>query len=71
MTQGIDISSLSPAECILLAEELWQRARSHPDALALTPAQQEELHRRLDALESGAIRPGESWEAVRQRLWGR
>ena len=33
MTHEIDITHLSPAECILLAEQLWEKARNHPEAL--------------------------------------
>ena len=69
MKQEIDISQLSPAECLSLAEQLWERVRTHPEALPVTAAQMAELDRRLNALESGAMEPGESWELVRGRLW--
>ena len=71
MIRDLDISQLSPAECILLAEQLWERARAHPDAVPLTQAQRDELNRRLDELDSGATGPGEPWETVRDRLWRR
>ncbi len=71
MNPEIDISQLSPAECILLAEQLWEQARAHPEAVPITPAQLEELNRRLDALESGKMPPGEPWEVVRDRLFRR
>ncbi len=71
MKAGIDISHLSTTECILLAEELWEKARTHPEAVPVTPAQVEELNRRLDALEAGKMPPGEPWEAVRDRLFRR
>ena len=67
----IDTSHLSPAEYILLAEQLWEQARAHPEAIPVTPAQREELDRRLDALETGSMPPGESWEVVRERLFRR
>lgn len=70
MKPAIDISQLSPAECILLAEQLWERARSHPEAVPVTDVQMTELNRRLDALERGEMPPGEPWEIVRKRLWG-
>jgi putative addiction module component (TIGR02574 family) len=71
MTIDLDISRLSPAECILLAEQLWERARNHPEAVPVPPEHLQELSRRLDALESGEMAPGEPWEVVRERLWGR
>jgi len=58
MTADFDISQLSPAECILLAEQLWERARNHPEAVPVPPEQLEELHRRLDAYERGEMPPG-------------
>ena len=71
MKPDIDISQLSPAECILLAEELWDRVRIHPDAVPVRPDHLAEIQRRVDALDSGAMAPGESWEVVSARLWGR
>ena len=64
MKPEIDISQLSPAECILLAEELWDRARNHPEAFPVTEAQMAELNRRLDAYERGEMPPGTPWEEV-------
>jgi putative addiction module component (TIGR02574 family) len=63
-----DISQLSPAECILLAEQLWDRARTHPDAVAVTPAQLAELHARLDDLEAAKYGPGTPWAEVKARM---
>jgi putative addiction module component (TIGR02574 family) len=71
MKDEIDTSHLSPAECILLAEQLWEQARAHSEAIPVTTAQREELDRRLDALETGKMSPGESWEVVRERLFRR
>ena len=71
MPATFDISSLSSSECILLAEQLWERARMRPDTIAVTDAQRDELKRRVDALDSGEMLPGESWETVRQRLFPR
>jgi putative addiction module component (TIGR02574 family) len=71
MTRHFDTSALSPSECILLAEQLWEQARTHPEAIPVTPAQLEELYRRLDAYERGDMPPGEPWEIVRARLFGR
>jgi putative addiction module component (TIGR02574 family) len=71
MIPDIDISQLSPAECILLAEELWERARAHPDALPVPAEHLAEIERRIAAIDSGAMASGESWETVRTRLWGK
>jgi putative addiction module component (TIGR02574 family) len=69
MKPEIDISQLSPAECILLAEELWDRASAHPDALPVPPEHLAEIERRIEAINSGAMGRGEPWETVRARLW--
>jgi putative addiction module component (TIGR02574 family) len=71
MITDLDISRLSPAECILLAEQLWERARNHPEALPVPPEHLQELNRRLNALDSGEMAAGEPWEVVRERLWRR
>ena len=69
MKHDIDISQLSSAECMVLAEEmLWERARDHPEAIPVPPEQLEELHHRLDALDAGTMEPGEPWEVVRKGL---
>jgi putative addiction module component (TIGR02574 family) len=64
MKPDIDISQFSPAECILLAEELWNRARNHPDQIPVTEEQLQELQRRLDAFDRGEMPQGRSWEEV-------
>ena len=64
MKPEIDISQLSPAECILLAERLWERARNHPEAIPITEAQMAELNRRVDAYERGEMLPGEPSRAT-------
>jgi putative addiction module component (TIGR02574 family) len=66
MKHDIDISQLSPAECMVLTEELWERARAHPEAIPAPPEQLEELYHRLDALDAGTMEPGEPWEVVRK-----
>jgi putative addiction module component (TIGR02574 family) len=68
MNRDIDISHLSPAECILLAEQLWEKARAHSEAAPITVAQQEELGRRLDALERGELPPAETWDDIQAQL---
>lgn len=65
---SFDFSDLSPAECILLAEELWDMARNHPEASPVTPAQLSELQSRLAALEAGKLAPSQPWEDVKYWL---
>lgn len=69
MRPEIDISQFSPAECAWLAEELWERARNHPEDIPVPPSHLVEITRRIAAYESGEMGPGEAWEAVRERLW--
>jgi putative addiction module component (TIGR02574 family) len=71
MPVEFDLSGLSPSECILLAEQLWERARMRPEAVPVTDAQRNELKRRIDALDSGDMTPGQPWESVRERLFRR
>jgi putative addiction module component (TIGR02574 family) len=71
MSSELDISGLSSSECILLAEQLWEQARTHSQAVLVTDAQREELKRRLVALESGEMAPGQSWVVVRERQFRR
>lgn len=59
----IDIEALSPAERIELAERLWDSARSSPEEIRLTAAQEEELDRRLEAYREDC-NPGEPWRDV-------
>lgn len=63
----IDISALTTAEKILLAEELWESARADTEN---TPVSQEvaaELQRRF-ALEKAGGMEYYSWEEVKARL---
>jgi len=62
-----DFSHLSPAERILLAEDLWDSVTAEQDAPPLTPEQQEELQRRLDAADRGETTYS-SWQDVKRRL---
>jgi len=71
MKHEIDTSQLSPAECILLAEQLWDQARNHPEAVPVPKEHLEEIERRIAAIDAGAMRPGEPWETVQARLWGK
>jgi len=62
-----EISQLSVAERVQLAEDIWDSIAANPESLPLTEAQKLELDRRLAAYEADPSRT-ESWEAVRSRL---
>jgi putative addiction module component (TIGR02574 family) len=62
-----DYSRLSVPERILLAEEIWDSLDPDSQAMPLTPAQQEELERRLAAADRGEITYS-SWDEVKRRL---
>jgi putative addiction module component (TIGR02574 family) len=66
----IDLSALSPAECILLAQELWDRVHGETQTLPMPREQRAEIERRLAAVEAGTM-PLYPWEEVRQRLLNR
>jgi putative addiction module component (TIGR02574 family) len=63
----VDISQLSIAERIQLAEDLWDSILERQDELPLTDAQKQELERRLEGYRQDPT-AGSSWEAVKQRL---
>lgn len=62
-----ELRALSPAERILLVEEIWDRIAAEPEGVPLSPAQRAELDRRLDAL---AMHPdaGRPWNEIRDAL---
>lgn len=63
----MNIQSLSMAERILLAEELWESVRSNSDEIEVTAEQIELLESRLTALDAdGEL--GDSWENVKERI---
>lgn len=63
----VEISQLSIAERIQLAEDLWDSILDRQDEVELDKAQQQELDRRL-AQHRQAPNAGSSWEIVKQRL---
>jgi len=67
MKPDFDYSRLTTAERILLAEDLWDSLAADHQSLSLTPAQQEELQRRLAAAERGEVSYS-PWEEVKRRL---
>jgi putative addiction module component (TIGR02574 family) len=67
MTVGLDITRLTPAERILLVQELWDSLAPAQESQPLTPAQQQEIERRLAAADRGEITYS-SWEDVKRRV---
>ena len=66
-TTGFDISKLSIAERIQLAEDLWDSVAAETGELPLSEAQVAELDRRLTALARDPA-AGEPWGVVRARV---
>ena len=66
-TTDLDISKLSLAERIQLAEDLWDSVAAETGGLPLTAAQAAELDHRLTQLarDPGG---GDSWDVVRGRI---
>jgi putative addiction module component (TIGR02574 family) len=62
-----DISELSIAERIQLAEDLWDSILEQQEELPLSQAQQQELDRRLENYKKNPTN-GSSWEDVKKRL---
>jgi len=63
----VEISQLSTAERIQLAEDLWDSILDQQNELPLTDAQKQELDRRLESDQQDAT-VGSTWEEVKQRL---
>ncbi|MEN8447101.1 MAG: addiction module protein [Cyanobacteria bacterium J06555_13] len=64
---SVDITQISIAERIQLAEDLWDSILQNPERLPVTDAQQQELNHRLEQ-HSQAPEAGSSWQAVKDRL---
>ena len=67
MTIGLDIAHLTPAERILLVQQLWDSLAPAQESQPLTLAQQQEIERRLTAADRGEITYS-SWEDVKRRV---
>ena len=63
----LEISELSIAERIQLAEDLWDSILDNPEELVLSEAQEQELDRRLEQYQQDPT-AGSTWEEVKQRL---
>jgi putative addiction module component (TIGR02574 family) len=63
----VEISQLSIAERIQLAEDLWDSILEQQSELPPTDAQQREFDRRLERYQQDPS-SGSTWEDVKQRL---
>ena len=66
-TTMTEITQLSVAERIQLAEDIWDSIVAEPDALALTEPQRAELGRRLAAFPN-PLQSASSWDDVKKRV---
>jgi putative addiction module component (TIGR02574 family) len=64
------ILQLSVAERIQLVEAIWDSIAATPEALPLSPAQQEELDNRIAAYEQEP-NAGISWDQLKTKLQAR
>jgi putative addiction module component (TIGR02574 family) len=71
LLQQWDFSQLSVAERIILVEQIWDSIAAEQAALPLTPAQEAELDRRLEAHCKAPLEGSTSWEEVKARIQGR
>jgi putative addiction module component (TIGR02574 family) len=62
-----ELLDLSPAERILLVEEIWDSIAATPESVPLTDAQRGELDARLAAQERDP-RGGADWPTVKDRI---
>jgi putative addiction module component (TIGR02574 family) len=69
LSKPLVIDQLSVAERIIVVEQIWDSIAAEQASLPVTPAQREELDRRLkDYEEHPEI--GSSWDEVKARLRG-
>ncbi len=62
-----DILDLPVVERILLVEDIWDSITAVPEAVVLSPAQREELDRRLEAYHRDP-QAGSPWDEVKARI---
>lgn len=65
--EGEEFEELSTSEKILHVQDLWDRIARDPDEVRPTPAQLEEVRRRLRSHEESP-KAYETWEQLRARL---
>jgi putative addiction module component (TIGR02574 family) len=66
-----ELATMSSAERILLAQDLWDSVADDSDAWELTPQQKRELDRRLKAYrarKASGKSAGASWSEVKRRI---
>ncbi|MEJ1936822.1 addiction module protein [Nostoc sp. NIES-2111] len=61
----VEISQLSVAERIQLAEDLWDSILEQQEEIPLSAAQQQELDRRLESYKKNPA-SGSTWEEVKK-----
>ena len=62
-----DILSLRTPEKLKLVQEIWADIAAHPEGLALSPEQEQELDHRFMVHEGDPL-GGLTWEQARQKL---
>ena len=62
-----DVLEMPAAERLLFVQDVWDSLAALPEAVPLTPAQRDELDRRLEAFHADPD-AGSPWEEVRVRL---
>jgi putative addiction module component (TIGR02574 family) len=62
-----DFKQLPVSERIQIVEDFWDTIAEDADTIGLNPAHQEELDRRLDALEA-LPEDGTPWNIARERI---
>jgi putative addiction module component (TIGR02574 family) len=65
-----EVLQLSIPERIQLVKDIWDSIASIPEQIALTPAQRDELERRLEDYRQHP-EEGSPWEEVRNRILSR
>ena len=66
-SSALELLELPVEERLRLLEALWESVAECPEALALTPAQKQELDRRLAAYERDPA-AGVPWDDLKKRL---
>lgn len=64
---NVELTKLSVAERIQLAEDLWDSILAVPESLPVTEAQKKELDQRLEHYKEMPD-AGSSWQVVKERL---
>ncbi|OHB71460.1 MAG: hypothetical protein A2V70_08115 [Planctomycetes bacterium RBG_13_63_9] len=67
LSKPLVLDQLSVAERILVVEQIWDSIATEQASLPVTPAQQAELDRRLEAYDR-CPEEGASWDEVKDRL---